>query len=218
MKIAIFYHIGQMGLGAFIYQQQLHRLYTSGLISAADYIHFGVNGDQELFNVPEKAIVKVNQDWKEETETMIALKDFAYENPDYKILYFHTKGVSKGTLIANAWRLMMEYFVIDKWKECVNMLNEYDCVGANLNPVGVTLWPNGETTEPVPGTYNYTGNFWWSNAKHIQTLDHKFLTSNYRIDRELWIGSNPKSNPGSIYQPGVYESYEHFYREEDYIQ
>jgi hypothetical protein len=218
MKIAIFYHIAQMGMGAFIYQQQVHRLYTSGLIQAADHIHFGVNGDQELFNVPKKAIVKINQDWKEETETMIDLKNFAHENPDYKILYFHTKGVSKGTLIANAWRLMMEYFVIDKWTKCVEMLNEYDCVGANMNPVGVTLWEDGRVTHPVSGTYNYTGNFWWSNAKHIQTLDHKFLTSNYRIDRELWIGSNPDSNPGSIYQPGVYESYEHFYTEEDYIE
>jgi len=55
MKIAIFYHIAQIGMGAFIYQQQLNRLYTSGLIEAADYIHFGVNGDQELFNVPSKA-------------------------------------------------------------------------------------------------------------------------------------------------------------------
>lgn len=217
MKIAIFYHIGQIGLGAFIYQQQLHRLYTSGLIEAADYIHFGVNGDQELFNAPSKAIVKQNQNWKEETETLIDLKNFAEQNPDYKILYFHTKGVSKGTLIANAWRLMMEYFVIDKWKECVEMLNEYDCVGSNLNSVGETLWADGTVTNPVEGTYNFTGNFWWSNAKHIQTLDHKFLYSNYRIDRELWIGSNPNSNPGAIYQPGIYDSYTHFYKEGDYM-
>jgi hypothetical protein len=218
MKIAIFYHIAQMGLGAFIYQQQLHRLYTSGLIEVADYIHFGVNGDQELFNVPEKTIVKRNTDWKEETETMLSLKDFAYENSDYKILYFHTKGVSKGTLTANAWRLMMEYFVIDKWKECVNMLNQYDCVGSNLNPVGETMWSDGTATKPVDGTYNFTGNFWWVNAKHIQTLNHNFLTSNYRIDRELWIGSNPNSNPGTIYQPGIYDSYTHFYREGDYMK
>jgi hypothetical protein len=217
MKIAIFYHIAQMGLGAFIYQSQIHRLYTSGLIQVADYIHFGVNGDQELFNVPDKAVIIQNQNWKEETETMIALKDFAYKNPEHKILYFHTKGVSKGTLIANAWRLMMEYFVIDKWKDCVELLNNYDCVGANLNSVGETLWSNGTTTKPVEGTYNFTGNFWWANAKHIQTLNHKFLESDYRIDRELWIGSNPNSNPKSIHQPGIYESYEHFYKEEDYI-
>lgn len=218
MKIAIFYHIAQIGLGAFIYQQQVHRLYSSGLMKAADYIHFGVNGDQELFNVSDKAVIKQNQNWKEETETLLDLKNFSEKNSDYRILYFHTKGVSKGTLIANAWRLMMEYFVIDKWKECVEMLNEYDCVGSNLNSVGETLWGDGTTTKPVEGTYNFTGNFWWANAKHIQTLDHNFLSSNYRIDRELWIGSNPNSNPGTIYQPGIYDSYTHFYKEEDYMK
>jgi hypothetical protein len=218
MKIAIFYHIAQIGLGAFVYQQQIHRLYTSGLMEEADYIHFGINGDQELFNVPDKTIVKRNNNWKEETETLIDLKNFAYENPDHKILYFHTKGVSKSTLIANAWRLMMEYFVIDKWEKCVTMLNEYDCVGSNLNSVGETIWSDGTSTKPVKGTYNFTGNFWWANSKHIQTLDHKFLTSNYRIDRELWIGSNPNSNPGTIYQPGIYDSYTHFYTEKDYMK
>jgi hypothetical protein len=218
MKIAIFYHTFQNEISAFIYQQQINRLYVSGLLNSADYFHIGVNGNQEMFYVPSKAKVVYNTNCKEETETMIALKDFAYKNPDYKILYFHMKGASKGTLIANAWRLMMEHFVIDRWKECVEYLNDYDCVGANLNSVGVTLWPNGEITHPVEGTYNFTGNFWWANAKHIQTLDHKFLSSNYRIDRELWIGSNPNSNPKSIYQPGIYESYEHYYKEEDYMK
>tara|TARA_B100001939_G_C16945583_1_gene620142 strand:- start:2219 stop:2875 length:657 start_codon:yes stop_codon:yes gene_type:complete len=218
MKIAIFYHISQMGLGAFIYQQQLHRLYASGLIEAADYIHFGVNGDQELFNVPLKATVKQNENWKEETETLLELKNFSEKNLDYRILYFHTKGVSKGTLIANAWRLMMEYFVIDKWKECVKMLDDYDCVGSNLNPVRETIWSDGTSTKPIEGTYNFTGNFWWANSKHIQTLDHKFLYSDYRIDRELWIGSNSNSNPGTIYQSGIYDSYTHYYKEEDYMK
>jgi hypothetical protein len=218
MKIAIFYHTFQNEMSAFVYQQQINRLYVSGLLSSADYFHIGVNGDKEMFHLPSKAKVVHNTNWKEETETMVALKDFAYENPDYKILYFHMKGASKGTLVANAWRLMMEHFVIDRWKECVEYLNEYDCVGANLNSVGVTLWPNGEITHPVEGTYNFTGNFWWANAKHIQTLDHKFLSSNYRIDRELWIGSNPNSNPKSIYQPEIHDSYTHYYMEEDYIK
>lgn len=206
-----------MGIGAFVYQQQLHRLYTSGLIQAADHIHFGVNGDNEMFNIPEKAKVVYNTNWKEETETLIALKNFAYENPEYKILYFHTKGVSKGSILGNSWRLMMEYFVIDKWEECVEYLNEYDCVGSNLNLVGETLWGDGTITKPVEGSYNFTGNFWWSNAKHIQTLDHDFLYSNYRIDRELWIGSNPKSNPKSIRQMESYEPYTHYFSEVEYL-
>ena len=218
MKIAIFYHIAQMGMSAFIYQQQLHRLYTSGLIEAADYIHFGVNGDNELFNVPDKVVVVQNKNWKEETETLISLRDFCNLNPDYKVLYFHTKGVSKGTLTVNAWRLMMEYFVIDKWRECVEKLNEYDCVGSNLSPVGETLWSNGTITKPVEGSYNFTGTFWWANAKHIQTLNDDLLYSDYRIDRELWIGSNPNSNPTTLYQPEECNLYMDLYSEEKYIK
>jgi len=217
MKLAVFYHTFQNEISAFIYQQQINRLFVSGLMNKIDHFHIGVNGSQEMFYIPTKAKVVYNKNWTEETETMIALKDFAHENPDYKILYFHTKGASKGTLIANAWRLMMEYFVIDRWKECVEMLDEYDCVGSNLNSVGETLWSDGTTTKPLEGTYNFTGNFWWSNAKHIQTLDHKFLYSDYRIDRELWIGSNPNSNPKTIYQPGIFDSYTYYYKEDDYV-
>jgi hypothetical protein len=217
VKLAIFYHIAQMGMSAFIYQQQVHRLYASGLIKASDYIHFGVNGDNELFNVPEKVKVVYNQNWKEETETLISLRDFASKNPDYKILYFHTKGVSKGTLTTNAWRLMMEYFVVDKWKECVSMLDEYDCVGSNLSPVGETLWSDGSISKPLEGTYNYTGTFWWANAKHIQTLNDDLLYSDYRVDRELWIGSNPNSNPGTLYQPRECNLYMDLYGEENYV-
>ena len=216
MKIAIFYHIAQMGMGAFIYQQQLHRLYTSGLIEAADYIHFGVNGDNELFNVPDKVIVKKNQNWEEETETLLDLKNFSQKNLDYRILYFHTKGVSKGTLIANAWRLMMEYFVIDKWKECVNYMNDYDCVGSNLKILGPTTWSDGTETWEKVGTQHFVGNFWWSNASYVSQLSDDFLRSNFRLDREFWIGTG-NGKMKSLYQPEDYEPYSHFYNEKDYI-
>ena len=216
MKIAIFYHIAQMGMSAFIYQQQVHRLYTSGLIEAADYIHFGVNGDQELFNVPDKAIVKQNKNWKEETETLIDLKNFSEKNSDYKILYFHTKGVSKGTLIANSWRLMMEYFVIDKWKECSQILNGYDCVGSNLKILGHTTWSDGSKTFEKEGTQHFVGNFWWSTASYLSKLNDEFLRSEFRLDREFWIGTG-NGKMKSLYQPEDYEPYANFYVEKHYI-
>jgi hypothetical protein len=216
MKIAIFYHIAQMGISAFVYQQQIHKLYTSGLLKSADYIHFGVNGNNQLFNVPNKVVVKQNTNWEEETETLIAVKDFAYQNKDYKILYFHTKGVSKGTLIANSWRLMMEYFVIDKWKECVEYLNEYDAVGSNVKILGPTTWSDGSQTWEKLGTKHFVGNFWWANASYINQLDNTFLESNFRLDREFWIGSGG-GKMKSLYQPENYEPYEHLYKEGDYI-
>lgn len=218
MKIAIFYHTFQSGMSAFIYQQQMHRLYCSGLIDTADYIHIGVNGDKELFNVPEKARVVYNTNWKEETETLVALKNFAFKNPDYKILYFHMKGTSKETLVANSWRLMMEYFVIDKWRECVEYLDDYDCVGQTYKPLGPTVWQDGSTTLNQ-GLGCYSGNFWWANASYIQTLDHSYLNTNYRFDREFWIGTNKDVKAKSFmeYAKNNYEPYTHYFKEVEYL-
>jgi hypothetical protein len=235
MKIAIFYHTFQAGITAFIYQQQIHRLHASKLIKAADHIHIGVNGDQEMFNVPNGAKVVHNKNLSEETDTLVALKDFAYKNPDYKILYFHLKGGSKQTLIADSWRLMMEYFVIDRWKECVDYLDEYDCVGQSFKPLGPTLWSNGELTQNT-GLGCFCGNFWWANASYIQTLDHKYLETDYRFDREFWIGTNPNCNAKSLQECGEdeefvsnhpipvkkglgdYDPYTHFFAEGEYMQ
>ncbi len=228
MKLAIFYHIGQVGIWTPIYQSQLHRLYASGLIKEADHIHFGVNGDQELFNVPENKFIRRNTNWKEETETLISLKNFAQENPDYKILYLHTKGASKGTVESQSWRMMMEYFVIDRWKECVEYLNTYDCVGQTWLILGDTIWENGIITPNTDNVGHYPGNFWWANASYINRLDDKYLESNYRLDREFWIGSGVNYNPKSLYSlkkdfsddlhGGKIDLVDYYFREEDYIQ
>jgi hypothetical protein len=216
MKIAIFYHIGQIGIGAFVYINQVHRLYASRLIKEADYIHFGVNGNQELFNVPDKAKVIYNQNHKEETETLMSLRDFCKQNPDYKVLYFHTKGVSKESMNAESWRLMMEYFVIDRWKECVEYLNDYDVVGSNLKVLGPTTWSDGTQTWEKAGTQHFVGNFWWANASYVNTLDDEFLKSDFRLDREFWIGTGD-GKMKSLYQPEDYEPYTYFYQEKDYV-
>jgi hypothetical protein len=216
MKLAIFYHVSQLGISAFLYQAQIHRLYTSGLIRQASHIHLGVNGDKDLFNVPRNAIIKRNQDWKEETETLISLRDFCKENLDYKVLYFHMKGLTHQSMNGESWRLMMEYFVIDRWKECVEYLNDYDAVGSNLKILGPTTWSDGTQTWEKVGTKHFVGNFWWANASYINQLDNTFLESNFRLDREFWIGTG-NGKMKSLYQPEDYEPYKYFYREEDYV-
>ena len=216
MKLAIFYHIGQIGIGAFVYINQVHRLYTSGLIKKASHIHFGVNGTQELFNVPDKTKVVYNQNDKEETETLMSLRDFCKENPDYKVLYFHTKGVTKESINAESWRLMMEYFVIDRWKECVEYLNDYDAVGSNLKILGPTTWSDGTQTWEKAGTKHFVGNFWWANASYVNTLSDEFLESDFRLDREFWIGTG-NGKMKSLYQPEDHEPYTYFYMEKDYV-
>lgn len=100
----------------------------------------------------------------------------------------------------------MEYFVLDKWKECVEYLNDYDCVGQTFKPLGPTLWSDGSITENS-GLGCYCGNFWWTNASYIQSLDHNYLNTDYRFDREFWIGTNKEVNPKSFME----------YTDDDYI-
>jgi hypothetical protein len=195
MKLAIFYHIAQMGLGAFIYQQQIHRLYASGLIKEASHIHFGVNGDQELFNVPDKAIVKRNKNLGDESDTLISLRDFCKENPDYKVFYFHTKGASKNDLQTSAWRLYMEYYTIDKWKECVEYLSEYDSCGTDCYGAKKSFLDEYILKQRFESHF-FAGNFWWANASYVNTLSDEYLNPNLsRLTKELWIGQSTSANP-----------------------
>ena len=225
MKLAIFYHIAQIGLGAFIYQQQVHRLYASGLIEEADYIHFGVNGDNEMFNVPNKVKVKYNakQYWNTEKETLLDLRNFCNQNPDYKVLYFHTKGATRDKLCVQSWRLMMEYFVIDKWKECIKYLDTYTSVGVQMCRVGPSIYPDGTIKEENP-TIVYAGNFWWANSSYINTLRTKYLDDDCRYAVEKWIGDSDISNPKDLYtHPGfdrdpMSYNYANYHKEDEYIK
>lgn len=211
-----------MGLGAFIYQQQIHRLYTSGLIKEASHIHFGVNGDQELFNVPDKAIIKRNKNLGDETDTLISLRDFCKENPDYKVFYFHTKGASKSDLQTSAWRLYMEYYTIDKWKECVEYLNEYDCCGTDCYETK-KMFLDEFIQQQEFNSYFFSGNFWWANASYVNTLSGEYLNTNLpRLTKELWIGQSENCNPKSLFCSGMNGQngyfYNDIYEEKSYIK
>jgi hypothetical protein len=52
----------------------------------------------------------------------------------------------------------MLYFLVDKYKDCINKMDEtYDTVGCNYkeNPY-----------------HHYSGNFWWANSNYIKTLNY----------------------------------------------
>lgn len=214
-----------MGLGAFIYQHQVHRLYSSGLLDASDYVYFGVNGNQKLFNAPTKADVNYHpeKEWGTEKLTLLKLKNFCKENPEHKVLYFHTKGATKNELSVHSWRLMMEYFVVDNWKQCVQYLNEYTCVGCHLGTIGPSIFADGTFIENDK-TYCYIGNFWWANASYINTIKSRYIDSDCRMEKERWIGDSDTCYPMTLYNdqnfennPSEFNNYEYYFREEDYV-
>ena len=208
MKIAIFYHLYQTELSGLIYQQQMHRLHASGLMDACDFIHIGVVGEHELFSRPKKAQVLYNRRLtKDEGETVESVYRFCKLNPNYKVLFFHAKGASRQFVPQlHAWRMFLEYIVIDRWKECIKKLKTYDAVGAKLR------------MHPSP---HFSGNFWWANANYVATLDENFLYTegeHGKIDRELMIGSGDRFDPCDLHH--VHKEmnmYDTIFTEDNYI-
>lgn len=206
-KLAAFLHVFQTESGAFIYHNQIHRLFTSGLINELDYFYIGVSGNQKMFSIPKGAVVNYNSNSKDEGDTVIAAANFSMQNPNCKLLFLHTKGASRSHVASiEAWRLFMEYFVIDNWRTCVKELETYNAVGVKLRQ------------KPLP---HFSGNFWWANTNYLQKCNPSFLFSKgfeCKVDRELWVGTGANFNPKDLHPiPENLSMHSVVYTEDNYV-
>lgn len=186
-KIAIFYHLFQAPTWEMMYNDQMSILIDTGLMDAAEFVHVGINGSTDPVYKNRKIQHHFNPNpEREETDTLRSLLEFSQNNDGYKILYFHTKGISYSSAAFSApnpivkciydWRKMMEYYAIKHWKDCISILDRFDAVGPLLRPAP---------------RLHYSGGYWWSKPEYIRTLDHGLLDTPDRYDREFWIGSGP---------------------------
>lgn len=217
-RTAVFFHVHQINDWESLYSDQLATLYTSGVYDHCDYLFIGVNGDSPLPFIPPKAIVHRNQNLNLEADTLRLMSEFCRYNLDYRVMYFHLKGVTRGgemRRIADSWRTYMEHFVFHQYRQCVDLLDQYDTVGVELRE-GPVLVHEQETFTPPQ---HYSGNFWWANASYINTLDVNYLYQPHTWQRwlaEFWLGTgngkmktlfqtgNP--HPYMYYDPSVYTS------------
>lgn len=178
-NIAVFYHVYQYGDWLDVVQEQVGLLYSSGLYEASSFFHIGVNGSQELPNPGDKFSIHYNpHPWTEETPTLQSLRQFCEQNPEWKVLYFHTKGITQPSKQTNDWRKVMEHFCIERWSDSVEMLDRHDTVGCLfMDDCYYGFYPH------------YSGNFWWAKSQYVQKLDHSYLNQGIRQNREFWIGT-----------------------------
>jgi len=199
MKLAIFYHVAQLNdwRWKLLYQNQIHSIVFSGLYDSLNYFYVGINGDEPLPETLPKIIYGYNKNKISEADTLKTLHNFCQNNDGYKILYIHTKGVSwqndPKEYNVHRWRQYLEYFTIWKWRQNINLLDKYDCVGTEYWPVA---YLNGEKMN----FGHFSGNFWWATSSYIKSLDVDFLynpidedIAGQRWKSEFWIGTgNPK--------------------------
>lgn len=213
-KIVIVHHAFMTGRHYMeMMAEQYRLLFNSKLYQACDKLYIGVvdspdkkppwgeewlmsfwnfSSSKEDVKTNSKAEVVMYPDNLELRRTLWWIRDYAKDNPDDYILFFHTKGITHFTQATEDWRRYMEYFVIEKWKDCVNKIDEgYDACGV--------LW-NKET--PIGIFPHFSGAFFWAKASYINTLDHSYIDSEWRYHMEFWIGSNPDARIYEFHNSG----------------
>ena len=215
-KIEIVYHIATMGNWKEIVQEQIDTFAKSGLGDACDRMTVTVVGNQieevyPLFSClkfyQKVKIIHSSEDFHQyEFPGIEAVRQIALQDPNARILYVHSKGVTHygkpSEQPSRFWRRYMEYFVIERWEDCINALVEADICGVD--------W-----TQSTSGLPFYAGNFWWAKGEYVLTCK---LNYNNRFDCEAFIGTGDYPIATSFHQSGRNPKLMHLYTYEAYPQ
>ena len=194
--VAVVYYAYLVNEWRALVAEQINHLKSSGLYDAATVVWVMSSGTQKDFEelkgmmAPhDKILLEHTANNSFELPGISKVKGLG-DSGDWKILYFHTKGVANNfqdaasrkvsdlkVAGARSWRLFMEYFLIDRWKDCVKALDENDVVAAYYNHGD--KWPYG--------------NFWWATSAHIKTCEQPQGAGRWYF--ESWIttkGAQPR--------------------------
>ena len=207
MGIFIYYHLTLLNNWREIVREQCTRIIFSGLYGDTTMIKcyaITPNPDTKLIEECRKRLKSYGEKFElrdhtaegNEWFTLSHMREIT-DDDDY-VLYIHTKGVTRfGTTLYTFkgdtynipdiydnildWRDLMEYFLIARYKRCIEELeNGYDTIGINLF-----------TGTPL----HYAGNFFWLKGSYIKSLDY---TKEH--NPETWIFDKPNSFNLSMYQ------------------
>jgi len=112
-------------------------------------------------------------------------------------------------MLSTQWKDYMEYALIHYFEKCINLLDNFDVIGVNLNEV------SGENPR------HFSGNFWWMRYDHL--VNHLFDLGVQSHSVEFWAANHPDSRllcicnsnlnhyhsqfPEEVYKPLVDESF-----------
>lgn len=216
--IEIVYHIATLNHWEEIVQEQLQTLESTQLGNAAERITITVVGPEfkRVTEIAQKTSFASKVDLIHSSEDprfcefpgIERVQEIAVEKPDSNIFYLHSKGVtyqdSDKARNVRSWRRYMEYFTIEKWEECVEILK-------TANTCGVE-WLNCQHTssQKIEKPGMFAGNFWWARADYLRTcplMKGTHLGSDWcfkhRFDCEIFITTGQKPEPFSFHQSCV---------------
>ena len=252
--IYIFWHtfLHQNCEGKFeeIIKRQLSTLKSSGIINNAKEIYVTTSSRGELFinhHICDLGLNDFLLKFKftlikgsyHEGVTLNKIKEISdqkiSQNKKGLILYFHSKGSSphheyqKGPI--DSWTIMMEFFNISCWQNCVSILDKYFTCGCEMWSLDSNNKQNQKdilSSKVKREFWHYSGNFWWARMEYIAKLLNSpsfFFQNNFDIDRKLseyWILSAigletspwehyPLHFTGEKYKRGIVHHYLDYY-------
>lgn len=190
---AIVYHIYCVGNYIDIVTSQIRRLKESGLYDWCDVLEVSCvdpknefKGIDNIFNdLTKTKLFKTNEN-KYEYWGIKKVWDLS-QKYDGQVFYFHAKGVSNTytnlkskdinewkVKSVSYWREMLEYFLIDNFKSCLDKLKDNDNCGVTCN--------NGW----------FWGNFWWSNLSFVRDNSEPGFGDRWYYEAWLNNGRNNK--------------------------
>jgi hypothetical protein len=186
MSTKVFYFIAQMGdRWREIMRDQLNTLRSSGLEEAAETIFLCIGSgpkSQKIKGLPAKYhqvyFSRLNQF---EFPALRMVKEYTALGD--KVLYFHTKGVSRTghhTVPGDKWRKYLDWGCIERWREHVAALDSHDLSGVQLTNLDRTF------RRRCGAAQVYAGNYWWANGDHIARLPWAEVLPN-RWAAEGWV-------------------------------
>lgn len=214
-NVACFLHSTNMHhRGTTILENILQDMQKANFFDLVDFVYInniGMQINSDKYEHISKKIVIFNYSFDInlfENCTIKIMSSFCKLNPQYKILYLHSKGVSYEKNDKNVsifenikdWVDFMLYCLVYKAESCIDLLECYNVIGCNYRK------PPKETFR------HFSGNFWWANAKHINSLSVCYL--NVKHDAEWYILKEPTKFLNIHTCP--YGHYENRYKLEQY--
>lgn len=134
-KLKHWYHLYAAGLWQVPFSEHLIALTESGLLDALDYIGVGIVGSdanraavKEVLPPKFHVVAEAGAGFEQVTHAAI-VADLESDPEPAKILYCHSKGAANHRHDQDNWRKEMTQGVVYHWRECVDLLDEYDAVG-----------------------------------------------------------------------------------------
>lgn len=194
---------------------------TSGILKDCNSIVYSVNGTLDQFNKMQEYISdKINNNLlflasnhyhiEFEFPTINILKNDSEHIDCYSLYLMNKSATTPFTQEQKDWIDVMCYFNIHKYKDCLELLKEYDAVGVDYHDLPYK---------------HFSGNFFWTKSSHVRKLPYLYWTPDRenaplgeeRHAAEAWV-CKINGNYKSLHDTGipVFERHLHKYPRSKY--